>query len=481
MITSRQKAEIRRLYATEKWKKGTIAKQLGLHHQTVAKALEEAEASKQACRTSKIDPFIPFILEVLDKHPGIVASRIQQMIAQRGYKGSIYTLRRAIKKLRPKAAKVFQDLQFFPGEAAQVDWADFGKFEVTPGVFRRLSCFVMILAYSRKIFARVFYDQKMGAVLEGHVEAFAHFDGVPKRIMYDNMKTAVVTNLGRGVEFNESLLQLAGHYHFECRACAPRAAWQKGRVERCIRYIRDNFSPKTRTYRTIEELNLQLREWLYETASQRPWPDDTNQTVDQAFAKEKSSLISLRPPFPFYDEAFCKVSKKSMVQYDCNLYSVPPKYVSLTLTVRATSGHVMVYDSSTHVTTHKRSWSKGQKVVMPEHLDAVIEASKSRLGYQHRSAIVQKLPSGQQLIDEWLRLGESLSQQSRLVSDLIKAYGKQSVETAAKQALDNKTPRAKCISMLLINHKRQIQPRYQRSDLDQYTPGKHDLSTYDHL
>ncbi len=447
----------------------------------MVKVLEGTQEGGHARRVSKIDQFIPFISEVLEKYPSVTASRIQQMIAKRGYKGSIYTLRRALKKLRPKASKVFQDLQFFPGEVAQVDWADFGKFEVSPGVFRRLSCFVMVLAYSRMIFARAFYNQKMGAVLEGHVEAFSYFDGVPKRIMYDNMKTAVITNLGRGVEFNESLLQLAGHYHFECRACAPLAAWQKGRVERCIRYIRDNFSPSTRTYRTIEDLNLQLREWLYETASKRPWQEDTNQTVDQAFAKEKESLISLQPTFPFYDEAFCKVNKKSMIQFDCNLYSLPPKFVGRTVTVRATSCHVTIYDSDIHVATHKRSWSKGQKVLIPEHLDAVVEASKARSKHQHRAVIVQTLPSGQELIDEWLKLGESLSQQCRLLNDLIKAYGKENVEAAAMQALKNKTPRAKCISLLLINHKRQLQPHYKRSDLDQFTPGKHDLSTYDHL
>lgn len=95
VITSRQKAEIKRLYATEKWKKGSIAKQLGLHHQTVVKVLEGTQEGGHARRVSKIDQFIPFISEVLEKYPSVTASRIQQMIAKRGYKGSIYTLRRA--------------------------------------------------------------------------------------------------------------------------------------------------------------------------------------------------------------------------------------------------------------------------------------------------------------------------------------------------------------------------------------------------
>ena len=481
MITPQQKAEIKRLYCTEKWKKGTIASQLGLHHQTVAKVLEEEEADKPQRRASKIDPYIPFITEVLDKYPAVGATRIQQMINQRGYEGSIYTLRRALKRLKPKDSRAFQDLQFFPGEVAQVDWADFGKFEVSPGVFRRMQCFVMVLAYSRKIFARVFYTQKMGAVLEGHVEAFSYFDGIPRCIVYDNMKTAVVTNLGRGVEFNPSLLQMASYYHFECRACTPRAAWEKGRVERAIRYIRDNFSPKTRSYRSIEDLNLQISEWLHDTANKRPWVEDTNQNVEQAYIQEKERLLSLKPPFPFYDEVFCKVNKKSMIQFDCNLYTVPPKYVGTRLTVQASSGHLSVYDAQQQVATHRRSWSKSQKVIIPEHLDELIEINRNRPNYQHRSAIIKLLPSGSQLISEWLKLGESLSQQSRLLGELIATYGANNVETAAQLAIENKTPRVASISQMLVDQPRKVTPRYQRSDLDKFAPEKHDLSTYDHL
>ncbi len=481
MITAQQRAEITRLYCAEKWKKGTIAKHLGLHHQTVVKALENEDVVEPDHRASKIDPYLTFISEILDKYPQIVATRIQQMIEQRGYCGSIYTVRRALKRLRPKNSRAFQDLKFFPGEVAQVDWADFGKFEVSPGVHRRLQCFVMVLGYSRKIFAHVFYNQKMGAVLEGHVEAFSYFDGIPRRIIYDNMKTAVITNLGRGVEFNSSLLQMAGYYHFECSACTPRAAWEKGRVERAIRYLRDNFSPKTRQYQNIEDLNMQLREWLNNIASKRPWVDDTNKTVEQVHLEEKDRLLELKPSFSFYDEVFCKVNKKSMIQFDCNLYSVPPKYVGTTLTVQATSGHVTIFNAQVLVASHRRSWSKSQKVIISEHLDAIIEASKSRPSHQQHSGIISNLPSGTLLIAEWVKLGESLSRQSRLVKELITAYGVSSVETAVQLALENKSPRASCISQILVTQPKRISPRYQRSDLDKYTPTKHDLSTYDYL
>ena len=318
-------------------------------------------------------------------------------------------------------------------------------------------------------------------VVEGHVEAFDAFGGIPRRIVYDNMKTAVITNLGRGVEFNPSLLQMAGHYHFECLACTPRAAWQKGRVERTIRYIRDNFAPQSRQFNSIDELNLQLNQWLIEVANKRPWPDDHNRCVNDVFEEEKARLLPLQVSFPFYDEIYCVVNKKSMIQFDCNLYSVPPRYVGQTLAIRATSGHLQVYSDENLIVIHRRSWSKSQKIIIPEHIDAVIEATKARPNYQHRGAIIKVLKSGPKLIDEWVKIGESLSRQSRLVADLVEAYSAEAVDAAVELALEQGTPRAYSISQILIGQPRLHKPSFLRSDLDHFSPGKHDLSIYDYL
>lgn len=210
MITEEQRAEIKRLFHAEKWKIGTIASNLGIHPQTVQLALQDPNPNGVKGRKSLIAPFEEFIVQTLKRYPDLTATRVRQMLSERGYRGSIYPVRRAMKRLSPKRSRAYQDLCFFPAEAAQVDWADLGCLEVSPGCQRRLQCFVMVLAYSRKIFARVFHNQKMGSLLEGHVDAFDFFGGVPKKIIYDNMKTAVIINFGKGVQFNESLIQLAG-------------------------------------------------------------------------------------------------------------------------------------------------------------------------------------------------------------------------------------------------------------------------------
>ena len=156
MISEKQRAEIKRLYCTERWKKGTIAKTLGLHHQTITNALERDGLIKGLSKASKFISYHPIAEEILLKYPRLRATRVHHMLKERGYSGSVYTTRRMVRKLRPQQHKAFQDLQFFPGEVAQVDWADCGKHEVSPGVFRRLQCFVMVLGYSRSDVCEVF-------------------------------------------------------------------------------------------------------------------------------------------------------------------------------------------------------------------------------------------------------------------------------------------------------------------------------------
>lgn len=255
-------------------------------------------------------------------------------------------------------------------------------------------------------------------------------------------------------------------------------------MERAIRYIRDNFSPGSRQYRTVEELNLQLKEWLYGVASDRPWVDDSNKTVDQVFQEERNLLLEVRPSFPFYEERFVRVTKKSMVQFDCNLYSVPPKFVGKILALRATSAHINIYDSMEDVARHKRCWSKQQKIVIPEHIELILKSSKASGPHQHRAQIVLRIPSGKALLKAWNVLEENLSKQSRSVKELVDIYGETAVEAAAQLAIENQTPRADSIAQILLNtqiEKLPIKAHFKRDDLGQYLPGNHDLSIYDLL
>lgn len=483
MITDVTKAEITRLYHAEKWKVGTIAKALGLHHETVKKALKDAP-SESIPRLSIMEPFLDFIAMTLESYPEITATRMHQMIKERGFQGSVYPVRRAMKKLKTKRGRAYQSLLFMPGEAAQVDWADFGKFEVSPGIFRRLQCFVMVLAYSRKIFAKIYFDQKMGSLLEAHVAAFHYFGGVPRRIMYDNMKTAVITNINRLVTFNPNLVDLASHYRFELIACTPRAAWEKGRTERAIRYLRDSFAPNTRKFSSIEGLNIQLREWLDNIASQRPWPDDKTKSVQTTFESEQGVLIKLANDYPCYDERFSRVDKMSMLQFDSNRYSVPPEYVGQRLCVRSTSSKIMIYDGDQKIVEHDRSFSKGQKIIDSSHIEQIIVQSRVRSRRQSRESIILRLSCGKELLRSWHDIHENIAYQSKLIAEMIEAYGLLVVETATGIALARNTPRAYSIQAIvedLATAPSTGNVHFKREDLHTYSTESHELSTYDEI
>jgi transposase len=327
MISPETRAQIRRYFYAEHWKIGTIAHELGVHPDTVRNAIEAGRfRSTQPLRPSLVDPYAEFIRQTLDQHPRLRATRIYQMLRDRGYAGSVVQLRRAVARLRPSIREPFLRLQAFPGEQGQVDWAHFGHVMV--GRARRaLSCFVMTLSYSRALYLEFFFDQTTENFLRGHVHAFQAWNGQPRAILYDNLKAAVLERRGSQILFNPRLLELSAHYHFAPQPCQVRAGNQKGRVERAIRYVRDSFWAG-RTFTTLAECNRQALAWRDQIAHQRRWPGEDGRTVEQVFAEEQPRLLPA-PLHPFSSDRIETVRshKTIYVRFDLNDYSIPPEAV----------------------------------------------------------------------------------------------------------------------------------------------------------
>jgi transposase len=244
MIDDEVYARIRRLFFGEHWKIGTITAQLGVHPEAVRRVIDaDAFNSKRpgSTQASLAAPYRDFIQEQLDLYPTLRATRVQGMIKGRGYKGGYAPVRRLVKLLRPAGAgTAYLRLHTLPGEQAQVDWGHFGYLHIGQ-VKRNLSCFVMVLAHSRAVYARFFLDQTLSSFLMGHVLAFEALGGAPRQILYDNLKAAVLERNGDFIRYNPQLLELCAHYHFQPRACAPRRGNEKGKVERKIQDVRHSF------------------------------------------------------------------------------------------------------------------------------------------------------------------------------------------------------------------------------------------------
>jgi len=301
MITPEQHAEIRRLYYGEDWKVGTIAAALGVHHETVRAAIvnDTQGVRRGTCRATRLDPCLPLIRDTLAQYPRLRATRLFEMVKGRGYTGSVVQLRRAVRLIRPAAtASVYRRLTTLPAEEAQVDWGAFGSIRIGRGV-RPLSGFVMVLSYSRAIFALFTVDQTLESFLRGHVEAFLTWPGVGRTLVYDNLRSAVLERAGAAIRFHPRLLELAGHYHFAPRPCTPGRGNEKGKVERQIQYLRHAFFA-ARTFVDVDDLNAQFRRWGDDIAHQRPHPEHRDRTVADVFGRRAAALTPA-PRSPFRD------------------------------------------------------------------------------------------------------------------------------------------------------------------------------------
>ena len=369
-IDKELEAKILRYHFVEHWGPHTIAAQLGIHHSSVDRVLSQAGMPKaeRARQVSMVDPYLPFIIETLAQYPRLTAARLYAMAQQRGYPGGSSHFRAQVAQLRPrKPSEAYLRLRTLPGEQAQVDWGHFGTVQIGRAQ-RPLMAFVMVLSWSRQIFLRFYLNQRMESFLRGHVAAFDAWGALPRVLLYDNLKSAVLERRDDAIRFHPTLLALSAHYHFEPRPVAVARGNEKGRVERAIRYIRDSFFAG-RQWADIDDLNAQADAWCAGTAASRPCPEDRRMTVREAFAQEQPHLLAL-PDNPFETDERVEVSvgKTPYVRFDLNDYSVPHTQVRRSVTVMASLTHVRVLDATVVIAEHPRVYGKGEQIEQPAHI-----------------------------------------------------------------------------------------------------------------
>jgi transposase len=438
-LSEQQRADILRLHLVEHWPVGTIATQLGLHHSTVERVISQAGMPKveRAKGPSIIDPYLPFIHDTLAQYPTLTASRIYQMACERGYPGGPSHFRQWIAQLRPrKAPEAYLRLQTLPGEQAQMDWGHFGYLQVGRAK-RPLMAFVMVLSYSRQIFLRFYHDAQMASFLHGHIQAFEAL-GVPRVVLYDNLKSAVQKRYGRQVEFNPRLYDLSGHYGFEPRPVAIARGNEKGRVERAIRYIRDNFFA-ARHIADLESLNDQAAHWCTQIASRRACPQNPDLTIEEAFIRERSELHSMPDnPFDCDDTIVVSIGKTPYARYDLNDYSVPHECVRRDLTIRASQTQVRIMEADQLLAVHPRSYDKGQVIEHTRHIEALKQAKRKAANHSTQYRLVQQVPSAEAFLQHNQNRGHRLGRSVRKLEQWLDQYGTQPLEQALKGALEQR-------------------------------------------
>jgi transposase len=452
--------EIRRLFFAEHWKKGTIAEQLRLHHDVVDRVLGPhgpEPTAAAAPRARAIDVYRSFIIETLERYPGLVSTRIYDMLGERGYTGSARSVRRFVGAHRPPVQReVYLRLDTLPGEQSQIDWAHVGKLRVSGGE-RPLYCFVLLLRHSRAMWAELVLEQTTTSLVRSLVRAANFFGGVTHQWLFDNPKSIVAAREGNAIRFQSDLVELAGSLHVSLRACRVRKPTDKGGVERGIRFLKTRFFP-ARLITSVESGNQSLWNFLERVALQRKHPTQRTRTVAEVFAEERERLLPVPTGCAPPDTIIGAVADSTaFVALDSNRYSVPPDAANRQITIAANDTAVRFFDGPRLVATHPRSWAKNAVVEDAEHRAAILQLKPGGRDGKSRDRLRAVVPNIGPLLQRWLEAGVNLGSFSARAAKLVDLYGPEVVTAAVDDLLKKDSYDYGALAMLC--EQRRTRPR----------------------
>ncbi|MBU5425334.1 IS21 family transposase [Tissierella pigra] len=342
-----------------------------------AAAIETPKYTLTKDKPSKLDDFKPMIDELLEEAP-YSAVRILEIITDQGFDGKIGIVKNYVrtkkKELNTKATVRFETL---PGKQGQVDWAHFGTFMDELGREHKLYCFLMILGYSRMRYIEFVTEMSTETLIRCHNNAFRYFNGYPEHILYDNMKQVVVKRMIKQEDskLNPLFEDFAGFYGIKPILCRPYRGQTKGKIERTVRYVRDNFFTGIKFVNLID-LNNEALSWCEKI--NRKVHGTTNKIPYEMLQKEK--LNKFDREYVLSIEEKRKVEKDCLISFKGNKYSVPPEYIGKEVSVFSTDNLVKIYHNSSLISTHSTCFDRNKLIVLKEHYESIGIVSPKRYG-----------------------------------------------------------------------------------------------------
>jgi transposase len=366
-------------------------------------ALEELKAAVSAASPSTLPPqqvssvagWAEQIGAWREKGMGPRAIYDRLRIEHPGFPGSYASVKRLCRALektrgvRPEDVAIPVETE--PGDVAQVDFGYVGKLlDPNEHVLRKAWCFVLVLAHSRQMVVRVVFDQRVETWLRLHIEAFQELGGVPRTLVPDNLKAAVVRaafSVDAPSELHRSYRELARHYGFKVDPTPPFAPEKKGKVEAGVKYVKHNFFAG-RAREDADEVRAHLRRWCDEVAATRVHGTTGKRPVDVFRDREKPALLPL-PARPYEPVLWKKarVHRDSHVAFERRLYSVPWRYMGQDVWLRVTPTEVVVRANDERVATHDRRGTDLRSTVsahLPDHRGDLRHRSRSH--WEERAA-----------------------------------------------------------------------------------------------
>jgi transposase len=336
-------------------------------------SLPEIEASiggqlvQRRTNISSLEPFRPVVLEMIKN--SAEATAIHRRLRQsNGYTGSYGSVLRFLQSLRPSAPEAVVRIETAPGKQAQVDFGTVGKMlDPFRNVLRTLYCFVMTLSWSRHMFVRFVFDQRIPTWLECHRLAFNSFGGVPEEIVIDNLKAAVLNASLTDPVLSEPYRRFARHYEFLVHPCRPRTPEHKGKVESSVHYVKRNFVASEDMV-DINEANRKVEIWAREEAGLRLHGTTQARPMQRFLETERAALKPI--PTVSYDLELvvrATLHRDCHVQVNGSFYSAPFAFIGKIMDVYVHQHVVQIFDGVTLLTTHERANLKGQRMTRQEH------------------------------------------------------------------------------------------------------------------
>ncbi|WP_426038441.1 IS21 family transposase [Cypionkella sp. TWP1-2-1b2] len=309
------------------------------------------------------------------------ARRLFECLQAEGYAGAYDSVQRHVRQWKIEAGratstKAFVPLFFASGDVAQFDWSY--EHVVLGGTTTTIKLAHFRLAYSRQMFVVAYPREAQEMVLDAHNRAFAFFGGVPRKVIYDNLKTVVdAVFAGKERQFNRRFLALASHYLFEPVACTPASGWEKGQIENQVGNVREWLFTPTPRFADFAALNAWLATRCRELGARRHPTQDA--TIAEIFALEQPMLQPVSMPFDAYIEQPLRVSSTCLVSVDRNRYSVPAEWVGKVVSVRISAHGIKVVAGGELVARHERKFGRNQLICEPWHYLSILETKPGAL------------------------------------------------------------------------------------------------------
>ena len=475
MLTVDKKEVIRREHFLQRKSIRRIARELGYSRRTVRKALQDSDVPVYRRTAPTRYPVLQSIIPLIDnwlkedesqpKKQRHTARRVWiRLKKETGFTGSESSICRYVRSKRLVVPEVFVPLIYQPGSDAQVDW---GEAKVIVGGEAAVAQFFALrLCYSGACLVVAYPNQKQEAFFDGHQQNFEFLGGVPQRIIYDNLTTAVKKVLsGRNRQEQDSFTAFRSHFLFESVFCQLAKGNEKGGVENIIGYVRRNFFVPVPKVSSFAELNQMLHQKCLDNLNRIP--AGKQKSIGELLQEEKGGLLSLpKHPFDCCRTVPVTADSYSRIQFETNKYSVPTAFAYQTLSCKAYPFQIKIVGQEKVIAEYERCYGRYQEIFNPVHYLKLLERkpgaflqAKPLTGWQ-LPEVFEKFYAG---LKE--RRPEKATREYIRTLQLIEEFSLKEVTAGIEKALSLQTYQPDAVRLFLVEKRTGAPPSFREMEV----------------